>query len=177
MNKTGLVHSAIAEFLVGAVPDDRWVCVAYDLSDCGVAMKVCVLADEDDPPERWRCMPLTANTLSLNTVEVSGRGSAARDVMHLLSVVGVLRVSDYRPPKRLSADFLWADWTRRTPVGTWLSRRPHLLGRVLQAAVLLAVFKPWATPASMLWRLALRPAILMLGAFGGIQAVRDWLGV
>lgn len=175
-NRIGLVHAAIAEFLLSSVPAS-YACVGYDLSDCGVALKVHVLAGEDDPPERWRSLPLTANTLALNTVDVAGRGSAVRDVLHLLSVLGALKVSDYRPPRHPAMEFLHADWARLTPFGAWLARRPERLGPALRLAVLVAVWKPWTGPLSLLWRVVLRPLVLALGAFGGLQAVRDWLGV
>jgi hypothetical protein len=115
VNRIGLVHMAIADFVLDNTPR-QYSCVGYEVADCGP--RIHIIHDDDDPPERWRSLAVSDNTLGLYVVDIAGRGSAVRDVIHLLTVVGVLKFSDFRPIRRRGRDrrrFVHSDYVRLTP--------------------------------------------------------------
>jgi hypothetical protein len=174
INRIGFVHIAIADFILDHTPA-QYVCVGYEVADTGP--RIHIIPGDDTPPERWRTLAVSDNTLGLYVVDIAGRGSAVRDVIHLLTVVGVIKVSDFRPIRRRSRarrHFVHSDYMRITPFGAWLTRRRYALGFVLRAAVQFSKWRPWTMSASVTWRCLIRPGILALGALGGLDVIRNW---
>jgi len=172
INRIGMVHVAIAEFLLQHTAL-HYCCIGYEVSQRGPSIHI--LHNDDDAEHRWRTMTVSDNTLATYSVDVAGRGSAIRDVLFLLSVIGAIKISDYRPIRRFSrarrVRFLHADYMRITPLGGWLSRRHRMVRPALAAAVQITIWRPWTTPATMCFRYVIRPAVLLLAAVGGLNAV------
>ena len=174
-NGIALVHVAIADFLLNNTGPD-FVCLGYEFSPDRLDLLVRVM-DENRAPA-WPTVTYGTNYLALNAIDIVGRGGAFRDVLHLLAAVGAVRSNDYLcliNPEHPEI-FVHTDYVRRSPFGAWLAprRRAHRL--VLRLAVWVVRLRPWMTPSRFAWRFLLRPAILLLAAIGGLQAIRDWFG-
>lgn len=174
INRIGLVHVGIADFVLDNMPA-QFCCVGYEVADDGP--RIHIIADDDDAPEQWRTLEVSDNTLGLYAIDIAGRGSAVRDVIHLLTIVGALRVSDFRPIRRHSRArrrFVHSDYMRTTGFGRWLTHRRFALGFMLRLAVRVSQWRPWTSLATIAWRFVIRPGILALGALGGIDVIRGW---
>lgn len=101
-NRIGLIHASIAEFLLTHTRDE-YTCIAYDLSECGSDIVIHIL---DRDLNVWRDMSLRTWVHEIYTIDIAGRGIMIRDVMFLLSVIGMLKITDYVPLRYPDREYL-----------------------------------------------------------------------